>query len=1422
MKLSDFTYEQQLAITAKGTNIIVSAGAGSGKTAVLTQRVLHFIQNEGYRMDEFLILTFTKLASREMKERIRKALRDVKLADANEVDYANITTFDAYALSIVKTYHMLCSVSPDIRIIDTNIISVQKRKIIEEIFSEWYEKQYPSFLEMIQKYAFKDDVELRELVLKISDKANLELDTEAYLNGYVDQYYQDETILAYVHFYTERLKEKVEQLKKEIAKLPAIPISKKERITYQQVVRDYFDTLFSATTYDEYLAGFPKNSFPRIPSGLEEPEKERISTYKEKYKDLKAWIGRLPKSEDAFLQNIQAEIPYVKVFIALVQELHHRIDQYKRQYQVYEFQDIAKMALSIIRENPSVKEEIKSKLKMIMIDEYQDTSLLQETFINMIANQNVYMVGDIKQSIYRFRNAKSDIFAKKYEAYSQNNGGIAIHLNKNFRSRPEVLEDINYVFKQIMTDDFGKADYMHQHRIECGNKNYAKAGTVQETRHSTFILYPHPKNSMNIPIVEANLIANDIVKKIRQHYQVCTFDTVLQKPILRNCQFSDFCILMDRGTNFDVYVKVFHEHKIPIFVENDENIRENDIVCILTNVLRLIKAIQAKDYQSTNFKKAFLSVARSFLYTYSDASLYEISIKNDYVHVPFFIKLKELVITNQDLPIDLLFTKIVYELEIYQKCIRIGNIEKNEKYLDTFLLMFQEMSKLDYTIDDFISYMEYIDKYELKITLSSQETNVDSVKLMNIHKSKGLEFNIVYFSGLKKNFNQMEFKESFGISSHFGLILPPTDPNQICIAKDLHQVDEKREDISEKIRLFYVALTRAKEKMIFVLEEPFFSNFKFTHDLKISKAYYHEKLSKQSKQDGLRILFADYMQGNISKAVFENGMELIQIVLPESVKHIKKEKLQSWNILKLQESIDNYQLCILPFSKQLMQTYHDSFLCVKKAIQMYINQEISLSDLTDIGYALGYTFNKAFYQLAYCQKAESYQETMIEKIVPRATALQESFPLSIQFYNAKHKLEEKCISESTYNQFRTYIDSALKEQAQKQSEDDEPIIFKDVLLRIKNAYTNQQITMNELNQYLELLWIQMPYIHFIEERLVSKPILEKCYVEAAFHYLGFEPKHITQDFFNQYYEGRATNLEVEQFSTYPFFERFSINMDWFDNCLTTERFEGENIFKEIWQDYLNQKITITMVEHILDVLGFQLKIDFKEKGESEKRQVDLGRIDEIIVEKGKILEHREKITNFYQLIYPFHTYRKFEIKIGDIEDTQTFQKEQQAIVHQNLEIKELQFNTEENKRFRASKNLNINSSKLDMEFGTNIHLVMEIIDFQHPDYTIINTPFYITIIKRFLASPLMHNIKGASIYKEYAYFDEEKLVFGIIDLMMVYKDYIDIIDYKTKNINDDAYNKQLEMYHSFVSKKFGKKTNAYLYSLLTGEYKKVI
>ena len=456
-----WTIEQEQAINEKGSNIIVSAGAGSGKTAVLSERVIRILK-EGVHVNELLILTFTKKAAFEMKERIRtKISKEESLRE--ELDYLDssyITTFDSFALSIVKKYNYLLNISKNISIIDASIIDLVKNKIIDNIFDKLYEENNPKFLNLIDKLTIKNDKDIKKYILNINRYLDLKYDKNEYLNNYISDYYNESNINSLFSLYEEIVFSKV----KEIDKLLTI-LSNYLDTDYMNKLYDSVNSLLNSTDYDS-VRNNSLVKLPQLPRGSEEEAK----TVKEQISDLIKEVNDLTTySKNELIDNLLSTKDFIEIIIAIINLLDKDINNYKLDNNLYEFTDISKMAIKVLKDNDEVKDELKYFFKEIMIDEYQDTNDLQDIFISMIDNHNVYMVGDIKQSIYRFRNANPYLFKTKYDDYSKNINGLKIDLTKNFRSREQVINNINLIFSDIMTNSLGGAEYKDSHKMVFGN-----------------------------------------------------------------------------------------------------------------------------------------------------------------------------------------------------------------------------------------------------------------------------------------------------------------------------------------------------------------------------------------------------------------------------------------------------------------------------------------------------------------------------------------------------------------------------------------------------------------------------------------------------------------------------------------------------------------------------------------------------------------------------------------------------------------------------------------------------------------------------------------------------------------------------------------------------------------------------------------
>ena len=799
-----FTFDQQRAIEDEG-NIIVSAGAGSGKTAVLSERVLYYVKEKKYSIKDFLILTFTRLAAGEMKNRIRKKLAKNNLDDANYVDIADITTFDSFSNGLVKKYHTYLNIDQNFSIIDSNIISVLKRKYIREELDNLYLEENPIFFELLERYCYKDDSNIEGLILDILNAGELEIDKEGFYEHFIDKYYSKEMVNKIISTLFESLKMKRSLITSSIDLVP--DTYDKKGNSSKELWQKQFDLLDSLEDYDSLLEGLLSFSLPRI--SLKELDQDELDSYqilKDKIKKVKDYCKELCSSIDG--ENlILSSKKYFELLIQIAKKVDQRQFAFKTKYQVFEFSDIGKFAIKLVKENPNIREELKNKYKMIMIDEYQDTSEIQEIFISYIQNNNVYCVGDIKQSIYGFRNARCDIFKNKYQQYKSKINGKAIDLNTNFRSRKEVLDNINTIFKEIMTNNFGGADYLHEHMIEYGNKAYLDE--INPSQNNNLEIYSYQNDDKE---KEIRIIANDIISKINSHYEVMEPND--DKWTLRPCEFKDFAIIIDRGNSFEDYLRVFNEYQIPLYVEKDEDIKNNNLVSLLKNILIIIKYLKNNIEINNEFKHAFVSLARSFIFEYSDQKIYLICQNNQYLDDMICHKIKDIIVSCYDDSYFNLFYQIIESLDVYSLLSKIGDIDKNASYLDSFISSFKQMEELDFDLDDFIEYLDNINQYDLKFTLSSKGSSINSVRLLNIHKSKGLEFNIIYFPGLNKSFPSQDKRKSCSFSSKFG----PYLDDDISLTKKAYLYDWDMENLSERIRLFYVSLTRAREKMIFLLE----------------------------------------------------------------------------------------------------------------------------------------------------------------------------------------------------------------------------------------------------------------------------------------------------------------------------------------------------------------------------------------------------------------------------------------------------------------------------------------------------------------------------------------------------------------------------------------------------------------------------
>ena len=802
-----WTKEQEEAIYTSGKNIIVSAGAGSGKTAVLSERVLHKIE-EGTHVNELLILTFTRAAADEMKDRIRKKIsgKEELKKELTLLNSSYITTFDSFALSVVKKYHYLLNITDNINITDESIVKIQNKKILDEIFERSYKNI--RFQELIKKYCIKTDKVLKENILSIALKIDGFIDPFGFIDNVYNNFFNENNVDNLLKTYESIINDLKKTIELEIENMSLYFDS-----DYIEKVNDAVYNILNADIDELHLYSTVK--LPTVPRGSSEEAKASKDSLKKACDKLLSY-GNYGTIND-IKNDIYSTKDTVLTILDIIKEFLLEIEKYKKENDIYTFNDISKLSIKILKENENIREELKSSFKEIMIDEYQDTNDVQETFIGMISNNNVYMVGDIKQSIYRFRGSNPEIFKEKYSNYSKDIGGYKIDLIKNFRSRSEVLDNINKIFCLIMDYNLGSAEYSVSHQMVYGNTAYDTEKVNGFNYNFRVLEYLNKQKESGFSDIEVEIftIAKDIKNKLDNNFQV--FDKEDGK--LRNATYNDFVIILDRSKYFDDFKKIFEYFDIPLTILKDGKLNSTTDILLIKNLVDFIIKIK-EDVYDIDFKYDFISIARSFLYEYSDEYIFDIVTNNKIKETTIYNDLSTLSDKLNSYTSSLLFNDILDVTNFYNKLNKVGDYEEVNVRLKTINSLSSSLSSLGLSIMDFRDYLIDIIENDEDIKYATYTKEGNSVKILTIHKSKGLEYPICYFADLDHEFNTSELKDKFIVDKKYGLIVPSNlEEIDNSLLKEMYKYDFNREEVSEKIRLFYVALTRAREQMIIVLPD---------------------------------------------------------------------------------------------------------------------------------------------------------------------------------------------------------------------------------------------------------------------------------------------------------------------------------------------------------------------------------------------------------------------------------------------------------------------------------------------------------------------------------------------------------------------------------------------------------------------------
>ena len=885
-----WTEEQRQAIYEKGSNILVAAAAGSGKTAVLVERMIQKIIMGKIDIDKLLVVTFTNAAASEMRERILDAIYK-KLEENPEderlqrqitlLNKASICTIDSFCLEIVRNnFYELENLSPNFRIADTTEIELLKQEVIEDLFEKNYEEENEDFTKLINTYtSYRDDTPLKDLILKIENYIQSNPFPEKWLtekiemfnlkgneNNLSDKLEQD---FANTIWGKELLKEVEEEVLDALAALEEV--SKKlscepDLVKFWQTIRNDIDMLEGLkNNLDSWDKAYNINqtlkfvTWPRqkIDSEIKEEAKQIRDDVKKKLQKVLDKIlicDSNQANQDIYdMYNILSKLKN-KIF-----EFEEEFSKRKREKNIVDFHDIEHFALKILLKEENgkmipteVAKKYQEKYEEIAIDEYQDSNLVQECIMNSVSKgNNIFMVGDVKQSIYKFRQAMPELFLEKYKSYKTinekgENDSLKIQLFKNFRSRENVLEFTNLIFQDIMSTTLGDIEYNEEEYLNLGadysdiNQNLNAEIKIidlkSEDEEEDFeIEKTNPEENeeeqeerIEDIELEARFVANQIHNLIENKFQV--WDR--KKEEYRDIEYKDIVVLLRSTSNAaPIYEKEILSLEMPVFSDSSQEYLDSIEIQTIVSLLKIIdNPIQ---------DIPLVTVLRSAIGKFTDDELVQIRLSDKYDN--FYICMQKALIDvgkelkqkienflenletwrkeQEYMALDELIWKIYMDTGYYNY---VGLMPNGELRQANLKMLFQKAKQYESSnFKGLYNFINFLDKLKLSsgdmgaAKLIGENDNV--IRIMSIHKSKGLEFPVVFLSSTGKQFNLMDLNQNVLLHQEMGIGVKYIDYDKQIQYDTLSKAAIKNkifiETLSEEMRILYVALTRAKEKL---------------------------------------------------------------------------------------------------------------------------------------------------------------------------------------------------------------------------------------------------------------------------------------------------------------------------------------------------------------------------------------------------------------------------------------------------------------------------------------------------------------------------------------------------------------------------------------------------------------------------------
>ncbi len=860
-----FTPDQQQVIDARDCNLLVAAAAGSGKTAVLVERIIKMLTQDQppVSVDELLVVTFTDAAAGEMKERVRNAIEKALEQDPeNEhlqrqtslIHSAQIMTTHSFCLSVIKEYFHVIDLDPGYRTGEDGEMRLLQHDVLDALLERYYEEGKPEFLDFVESYADgRDDKTIEERILQLYRYSQSYAQPAKWLQECVQNYTfsGEETLeeltfvrelLAYAKRYLEDLQQLARQLL-ELCREPGGPYM------YQEAVLDdcaILGELLSCETYAAMQGKLRQLSFSKLArctdKEIDEDLKEKVKKGRD---EIKKEIGKLmqtyfAQSPEALEWYMGMAAPHMAMLAELTEAFMEDFARKKRSKNLIDFHDMEHLALQILTEEqdgilkPSAVAKVyQDRYREIMIDEYQDSNFVQETLLRSVSkcdrgNPNIFMVGDVKQSIYRFRLARPELFMEKYNTYGQQGAKERrIDLHQNFRSRREVLDSTNYFFRQCMTEEFGGIEYDEKAAL------YVGASYPEYEGNETEILVLEKSQFQSEDTLEAEALAvADRIQDLVEHHQVVDKGTGQLRPVTYN----DIVILIrSLKGNGEKIAAILNGKGIPTYVSSKTGYFQTTEIQLLMDFLRVLDnpqqdiplaaVLTGPMVGLTSKELAILKCQSEGRDFYTRLKEYweqgEDGILREKVEA-FFVLLHRYRRKTAYLSIYDLLCEILEKTGYGDYIEAMPGGEQRKANLQMLLEKAKDFEKTSYKgLFHFVRYMEQLQKYEVDYGEANiQDGQQQVVRLMTIHKSKGLEFPVVFVMHMGHQFSSREMKDNVVIHPTLGVGLDAIDAEKRSKSETaLKAVICKRlqmDAVAEEMRILYVAMTRAKEKLILV------------------------------------------------------------------------------------------------------------------------------------------------------------------------------------------------------------------------------------------------------------------------------------------------------------------------------------------------------------------------------------------------------------------------------------------------------------------------------------------------------------------------------------------------------------------------------------------------------------------------------